>query len=59
MTATPIQTQAEFEVAIRRLRELGDAPAGTVDATEMEALLLVINAWQDAHPETAPEQAVA
>jgi outer membrane protein assembly factor BamD (BamD/ComL family) len=55
-----ISSRAEYEAAIRRIRELGDLPEGTPGAeTELTTLVELTTAWEEdneaqARPEPTP-----
>lgn len=48
----------DYAAAVKRLSEMANAPAGTIDQAEFEMTLALVNEWQEAHPTEAglPEQ---
>lgn len=44
-----IKTEEEYNVALKRLRELFDAPIGTAESDEADVLALLVGAYEDEH----------
>lgn len=40
----------DYAAAVKRLSEMANAPAGTVDQAEFEMTLALVNEWQEATP---------
>ena len=47
MKTPPIESEEEYDSALERLAELMEAPQGTLDAEEREALLEAIEEYED------------
>ena len=43
MNIKPIKTEADYEEALKRLYEVFDAPAGTIDSDEADILGLMVD----------------
>lgn len=44
-----IETEEEYDEAVKRLDALFDAPAGSVEAKEADVLALLINQFEEEH----------
>ncbi|WP_090147767.1 hypothetical protein [Dyadobacter soli] len=54
----PIETKEEFDEALKRLYELFDAPTGTPENEELEALADIIEAYDKEHYPIEPPDPV-
>lgn len=44
-----IHTEADYQVALQRIRNLWDAPEGTPEAEELEILVMLVNRYEEEH----------
>ena len=49
MQIQPIQTEAEYDVAVARITELMGAEVGTVASGELDALVTIVDAYESEH----------
>jgi HTH-type transcriptional regulator / antitoxin HigA len=49
-----IKTTEEYDIALKRLGEVFDAPAGTPESDECDVLALLIGAYEDEHYPIGP-----
>ena len=49
MNIKPIKTEADYEEALKRLYEVFDAPAGTIDSDEADILGLMVDEYEKKH----------
>lgn len=55
-TLKPIRSEDECEAALARIEALWDAPEGSPDSDEMEALAILVEAYErEAHPVAPPD----
>ena len=46
MTVKPIKTEEEYDYAITRIDQLFDSPKGSIEAKELNLLLLLVNKYE-------------
>jgi HTH-type transcriptional regulator/antitoxin HigA len=45
---SPIKTTSEYQAALKRIEQLWDAEKGTHEGEELEALIVLVDAFEDA-----------
>ncbi len=58
VTVQVIKTEADYQEALRRLRQLLDAPQDTPEGDEADVLTLLITAYEDKHVHIKPADPV-
>ena len=54
VTVTPIRTPAEHEQAIAKVEELWGAETGTLEGAELDVLMNLMHAYEEAHQPISP-----
>lgn len=49
MNITLLHTDADYQIALRRIRELWEAEAGTPEADELEILSMIVSKYEEEH----------
>ena len=49
MIVKPIQSDADYELALRRVEQLWTSPEGSPEADELDALVTMIETYEDEH----------
>lgn len=49
MNIKPIKTKTDYKAALRRIAALGDAKPKTPEGDELDVLVTLVSAYEDAH----------
>ena len=59
MNINPIKTEADYQLALKRLAEVFDASIGTVESDEADILGLMVDEYENKHyPIDAPDSII-
>ncbi|BBO85708.1 DNA-binding protein [Desulfosarcina ovata subsp. sediminis] len=54
MNIRPVKTEADYDAALARIKELWGAESGTQDGDELDMLLVLVGAYEDEHHSVPP-----